>query len=87
MAGNAAQRIAIDATVAVFEANADVVLESWQVIDGTEFHDGEPAPAGRLYVEFRYRDPHRADELQYRPGREVHVYSTRGQVLESQDFG
>ena len=87
MQPNAAQQTAIDAAVAVFDGNGDVVLESWQVIDGAEFHDGEPAPADRLYVEFRYFDPHRADELQFRPGREVHVYGTGGEVLESQDFG
>ncbi len=84
---NSVQRRAIEASVANFEADADVVLQGWQVIDGSEFHDGEPAPADRLYVEFRYLDPHLADDLQHRPGREVHVYATDGEVLDCHDFG
>lgn len=87
MQPNAVQQSAIDVAVAAFEENGDIVLESWQVIDGAEFHDGQPAPADRLYVEFRYLDPHRADGLQFRPGREIHVYGTGGRVLECQDLG
>lgn len=85
---NAQQRAAVDAAIATFEANAEVVLQGWEVIDGAEFHDGNPAPADRVYVEFRYLDPHRGEEGGgHRPGREVHVYSTEGKVLECQDFG
>lgn len=83
---NEAQRTRIDEAKANF-AESDFVLEEWRVIDGAEFLDGQEPPADHLYVEFRYRDPNLAEDLQDRPGREVHVYGPAGEVLDCHDFG
>lgn len=83
---NEAQRTRIDEANANF-AESDFVLEGWRVIDGAEFLDGQEPSADHLYVEFRYRDPNLAEDLQNRPGREVHVYGPAGEVLDCHDFG
>jgi len=81
-----AQATAIAEAISSFEADGDVVLQGWQMIDGAEFHEGDPAPADRLYVEFLCLDPHhRIDELQHRPTRTVHVYGTTGNLLECKE--
>jgi len=84
---NEAQRRRINEAAANF-ADSDFVLEEWRVIDGGEFlFDGQEPLADHLYVEFRYRDPDLAEDLQDRPGREVHVYGPAGEVLDCHDFG
>jgi hypothetical protein len=81
---SAAQRGAIEETVAVFSANPEVELLGWQVIDPAEFlREGQKADG--IYIEFRYRAHDEDPGL--RPGREVTVFGEDGTVLDSQDFG
>jgi hypothetical protein len=84
---SADQQVAIHRAIANFEANPEVELLGWQVIDPAEFlREGEEADG--IYVEFRYRHVEEDPALSLLlPGREVIVLAAVGSVLDSQDFG
>ena len=81
---NPAQRAAVEETVAIYEANPEVALLEWRVIDPAEFLREGQRPGG-IYIEFLYRA--HAEDPDLRPGREVTVFGEDGSVLDSQDFG
>jgi hypothetical protein len=83
-APNARQMEEIEVTVALFGANPEVELLTWQVIDPAEFlREGQEADG--IYIEFRYRA--HDEEHCLPPGREVTVFGGDGTVLDSHDFG
>ncbi len=83
-APNAAQSVAIEETVAIYEANPEVALLEWRAIDPAEFLREGQRP-DRIYIEFLYRDHLNSPDRP--PGREVTVFAPDGSVLDSQDFG
>lgn len=84
-APNARQMEEIEVTVALFDANREVELIDWEVIDPSGFLRDGRQPQG-IYVHFLYR---RADDEDPEPlpGHEVTVFGEDGSVLDSQDVG
>lgn len=83
-APDARQTQEIEVTVRLFDADPEVELLTWQVIDPAAFlREGQEADG--IYVEFLYRALD--EDPDFRPGREVTVFGDDGTVLDSQDFG
>lgn len=83
-APNARQMEEIEVTLALFEANAEVKLLTWHVIDPAQFlREGQEADG--IYIEFLCRDYRNSPDRP--PGREVTVFGEDGTVLDSHDFG